>query len=217
MRWLMNLGISFMKLKICGMKYADNLAEVAALAPDYLGFIFYEKSPRYMVDTLPPEAVWSLPAAIHRVGVFVNASIEHMQQMAERYGLNVLQLHGQEPPEQCQTLKAAGYTVIKVFSIGQHNFDFDTLRPYEPYVDFFLFNTLGKQPGGNGLAFDWQQLKSYPLDAPYFLSGGIGLNQASVVQQMNLPHLHVLDVNSSFETEPGRKDPKRLAAFVQQL
>ena len=100
-----------------------------------------------MVNTLSPEVVQALPAEIQRVGVFVNAITEYMQQMGERYGLYALQLHGQESPEQCQALRQAGYTIIKVFSVGGEHFDFSTLQPYQASVDFFLFDTRGKQPG----------------------------------------------------------------------
>lgn len=205
-----------MKLKICGMKYPDNLAEVARLLPDYLGFIFYEKSPRYMADTLSPEAVRSLPAGIQRVGVFVDATTEFVQLAAERYGLDALQLHGHESPEQCQMLRKSGCPVIKVFSVGGESFDFEVLRPYQTAVDFFLFDTKGKQPGGNGQVFNWELLRDYPLDTPFFLSGGIGPEHAELFHRLDLPQLHALDVNSRFETEPGRKDVGILTTFAEQ-
>ena len=205
-----------MKLKICGMTYPDNLSAVAQLQPDYLGFIFYEKSPRYMVGTLLPEVVQSLPSATQRTGVFVNATTDYMLAMAERYGLHALQLHGDESPEQCDVLKKQGYTIIKVVSLGTEEFDFSTLTPYQPVVDFFLFDTKGKQPGGNGQTFNWDVLRDYSLDTPFFLSGGIGPDQVDAVRQLSLPQLHALDVNSRFETEPGRKDVNRLNDFIRR-
>ncbi len=149
--------------------------------------------------------------------MFVNAATEYMQQMGERYGLHALQLHGQESPEQCQALRQAGYTIIKVFSVGDEHFDFSTLQPYQASVDFFLFDTRGKQPGGNGFAFDWELLRNYPLDTPFLLSGGIGLDNMDQLKRINLLQLHALDVNSRFETEPGRKDTRRLHEFMTQL
>ena len=202
-----------MKLKICGMKYPDNLEEIATLKPDYLGFIFYEKSPRYMADALSPEIVRSLPSSIKRVGVFVNATTEDIRDKAERYGLHAVQLHGQEPPEQCQELRSYGYTVIKVFSLGHDSFDFAQLTPYQPQVDFFLFDTKGKQPGGNGQTFDWCLLQDYPLETPFFLSGGIGTEEVASLRQLSFPFLYGVDVNSRFETEPGRKDVAALTAL----
>lgn len=199
------------------MKYSDNLSEVTKVQPDYVGFIFYEQSPRYMVDALSPEDVLSVPASIQRVGVFVNASTDHILLMAERYGLHALQLHGHESPAQCQDLKDQGYTVIKVVSVGQEGFDVDKLSTYQPYVDFFLFDTKGKQPGGNGETFDWELLHQYTLSTPFFLSGGIGPNEIDALRRLSLPYLHALDVNSRFEIAPGRKDPEALAAFSHRL
>ena len=206
-----------MNLKICGMKHPDNLSAVAALSPDYLGFIFYEPSPRYMAETLTPEVVRSLPTGVQRVGVFVNATTDHILTMAERYGLHALQLHGQEPPEQCQILHEQGYTIIKVVSVGQAPLDVAQLTTYQPYVDYFLFDTQGKQPGGNGQTFDWTRLHDYSLDTPFFLSGGIGPDETVALRERSLPQLHALDVNSRFETEPGRKDVDQLAAFMPLL
>ncbi len=205
-----------MNLKICGMKHADNLKEVATLAPDYLGFIFYEKSSRYFVDTLPPEAVRSLPPFIQRTGVFVNASTDYVQQMADRYGLSALQLHGQEPPEQCQALRQMGYKIIKVFSVNE-TFDFKQLTPYQPYVDAFLFDTATPQHGGSGQSFDWSVLSEYKLPIPFFLSGGIGLDNLDKAMQINHPQLIGLDVNSCFETEPGRKSIDQLQQLIARL
>lgn len=199
------------------MKYPDNLAEVARLQPDYLGFIFYQKSPRYMADTLSPEVVQSVSSGIQRVGVFVNASTDYMLEMAKRYRLHALQLHGQESPEQCQELQQAEYVIIKAISIGQGGFPIDQLIPYQPHVDFFLFDTKGKQPGGNGQTFDWGVLKNYALDTPFFLSGGIGPEEITAIRQLRLPKLYALDVNSRFETAAGRKDTDRLATFIKQL
>ena len=206
-----------MKLKICGMKYPDNLAEVARLQPDYLGFIFYEKSPRYMADTLSPEVVQLLPAGIQRVGVFVNASTDYVLTMAARYGLHALQLHGQESPEQCRTLQATGHLIIKVFSMGIQDFDFEKLRLHEPYVNYFLFDSQGKHPGGNGVAFDWNQLQNYPLATPFFLSGGIGPDEATTVKRFTFPRLYALDVNSRYESEPGRKNVASLTELAGHL
>lgn len=205
-----------MQLKICGMKYADNLSEVAKLAPDYLGFIFYEKSSRYLVDTLPPESARALPATIQRVGVFVNASTDYVQQMAERYGLSALQLHGQEPPEQCQTLRQMGYKIIKVFSVNE-TFDFDQLKPYQPHVETFLFDTATPQHGGSGRSFDWSILSQYQLPVPFFLSGGIGLDNLDQAMQISHPQLIGIDVNSRFETASGRKSIDQLQQLIERM
>ncbi|MGB3588000.1 MAG: phosphoribosylanthranilate isomerase [Tunicatimonas sp.] len=206
-----------MMLKICGMKYADNLLEVAALQPDYLGFIFYEKSPRYMANTLSPEEVMAIPDRIQKIGVFVNATTDFVISEAQRFGLNGAQLHGDESPQQCQELKEAECLVIKAFRLGNDNFDFSQLTAYEDYVDYFLFDTQTPNYGGSGHSFNWSQLKKYALATPFFLSGGISLDNIEDALQLDHSQLAGLDVNSRFETEPGRKDIAQLQKLVSKI
>lgn len=199
------------------MKYADNLQEVTALQPDYLGFIFYEKSPRYVASSLSSDELMAIPEQIQKVGVFVNATSEYMLQEAERFGLNGLQLHGDEPPEHCQKLKDAGYFVIKVFRLGNGYFDFSQLMAYEAYVDYFLFDTQTPNYGGSGHTFDWSQLEEYTLTTPFLLSGGISLENLEEALELDHPQFTGLDVNSRFEIEPGRKDIDRLQKLVNKI
>ncbi|WP_411767780.1 phosphoribosylanthranilate isomerase [Winogradskyella sp. A3E31] len=202
-----------MKLKVCGMKY--NTAEVAQLQPDYLGFIFYEKSSRHFEGEMP-----TLPDSIKKVGVFVDEQIESIVNHIERYRLDAVQLHGHETPEYCRILKATNKEIIKVFSI-KDNFDFTVLSDYEDVCDYFLFDTKGKLPGGNGYKFNWEILKDYPSTKPYFLSGGIGLNEVdnvlSFLRKQESKYCYALDVNSKFETEPGLKNIEALEKFKQTL
>jgi len=216
-----------MRLKICGMKYQENMIEVAKLQPDYLGFIFYEKSTRFFEGTIP-----ELPKYIKKVGVFVNASIDEILEKVKKHNLDVVQLHGDESPEFCDALchtvpKAKGigsasYKIetIKVFSI-KDDFDFETIKPYEPFCDFFLFDTKGKLPGGNGYAFNWNVLKEYPSTKPYFLSGGIGLEEMesilSFLRRQESKFCHSIDVNSKFEIKPGLKNIELLKEFKNEL
>jgi len=195
-----------LKLKVCGMKFPHNMLKVAQMKPDYLGFIFYEKSPRYMPDTLSPQDLRQLPKRTQKVGVFVNASTDYIQKQAKAYRLDLLQLHGDESPQQCKVLKKAGHKLIKVFSLGREDFDFTLLETYRPYVQYFLFDTKGKQPGGNGETFDWSLLRDYDQEIPFFLSGGISLDNVALLR--GIPHLniHAIDVNSRFEVESGIKD-----------
>ncbi len=194
-----------MKLKICGMKYPENMLEVGALLPDYMGFIFWEKSARYF-DGIIPE----LPKSIKKVGVFVNASLEEILEKIEKHDLQAVQLHGDESVEFCETLKKKLpklIEVIKVFSILD-TFDFAVLKPFESVCDYFLFDTKGKLPGGNGTTFDWKVLENYPSTKPFFLSGGIGIEEMEAVNDIlktNLP-VYAIDVNSKFEIEPGLKN-----------
>lgn len=198
-----------MKLKICGMKFPENILEVGALLPDYMGFIFWEKSARYF-DGIIPE----LPKSIKKTGVFVNESAEIIVEKVLRHDLQAVQLHGHESVQFCKELKSkigSKIEIIKVFSVDE-NFDFEVLKPFETVCDFFLFDTKGKLPGGNGTTFNWEVLKNYPSTKPFFLSGGIGIEELTAVKQIlktNLP-IYAIDINSKFEIEPGLKNIKRL-------
>jgi phosphoribosylanthranilate isomerase len=205
-----------MKLKICGMKYPDNILEVGSLLPDYMGFIFWDKSARYFDGTLP-----TLPQSIKKTGVFVNTSKEEILEKVTKYDLQAVQLHGHESVAFCQELKntlAKSIEIIKVFSVDSE-FDFNQLEPYETVCDYFLFDTKGKLPGGNGTTFDWKVLEQYPSQKPFFLSGGIGLDEIDLVKQIlktDLP-IYAIDVNSKFEIEAGLKDKEKLDRFKQKI
>lgn len=211
-----------MQLKICGMKHPQNIAAVAALNPDYLGFIFYEKSKRY-VGQGHALALPALPNDIKKVGVFVNANLEYILSKVEKYGLDLVQLHGEETPEFCRAIGGKGSAIcptktkiIKVFSIGQ-TFDFTQLEPYKPYCDYFLFDTKGKEKGGNGFAFNWDVLKDYDNEKPFFLSGGLSLENIEDVKKLSNLNIIAIDVNSGFEIEPGLKDVEKLKKCVEVL
>ncbi|WP_223270867.1 phosphoribosylanthranilate isomerase [Subsaximicrobium wynnwilliamsii] len=211
-----------LKLKICGMKHPENILEVAALQPDYLGFIFYEKSSRFFNDLIP-----KLPKSIKKVGVFVNASVEHIVEKANIHELQAIQLHGNETPEFIKELVAQmerffeqSLTIIKAFSIGD-DFDFSVLQHFEDCCNYYLFDTKGKLPGGNGYAFSWTILNNYPSTKPYFLSGGIGLEEAELLNVFlkteAAAYCYAIDLNSKFEIEAGRKDSKTLGVFKNKL
>ncbi len=198
------------------MKYPDNILEVGSLLPDYMGFIFWEKSARYFDGVIP-----ELPKSIKKVGVFVNETVEIILAKAQKYDLQAIQLHGQESVEFCQDLKNKienSGEIIKVFSVDD-SFNFEVLKPFETVCDYFLFDTKGKLPGGNGTTFDWKVLENYPSSKPFFLSGGIGLEEIDLTKEIlttNLP-IHALDLNSKFEIEPGLKDKKILKKFQNNL
>ena len=205
-----------MKLKICGMKYPDNILQVGSLLPDYMGFIFWEKSARYFDGALP-----NLPQNIKKTGVFVNASQEDIVSKLSQYDLQSVQLHGHESVAFCLELKEhLGNTIeiIKVFSVDAE-FDFNQLIPFETVCDYFLFDTKGKLPGGNGTTFDWKVLEKYPSQKPFFLSGGIGLDEIDLVNEIlktDLP-IYAIDVNSKFEIEAGLKNKEELHRFKQKI
>ncbi len=204
-----------MKLKVCGMKYEDNIKQVAALQPDYLGFICYEKSARHFNSSIP-----ELSKSIKKVGVFVDESLEDVITQINKNHLHAVQLHGKESPEFCLNLKQTQVEIIKVFSI-KDEFDFDVLKPYESVCDYFLFDTKGKLPGGNGYTFDWNVLHDYPSTKPFFLSGGIGLDQVedikTFMQSDASKYCYALDVNSKFEIEPGLKHIEKIKEFKERL
>lgn len=197
------------------MKYKANIEVIAALKPDYMGFIFSENSPRHMTEPLS-----EIPQGIKKVGVFVDTSLENIKKTTQAYGLDLVQLHGQESPGFCRELQNKAIKIIKVFSI-KNKFDFGQLAPYESCVDYFLFDTKGPNPGGNGYCFDWTVLENYNLKTPYFLSGGIGCDKIKVLNKFrksaSAVHCHAIDVNSKFELKPAVKDPVKLKTFIQKL
>ena len=236
------LGERGLRLKVCGMKHLENIQQVATLQPDYLGFIFYKKSKRNFEGVIP-----KLPKSIKKTGVFVNESLEIVVSLVEEYQLDAIQLHGDEPVEYILKLKEyirqveldlASHNemlkqvqhkqdqsdrrveIIKVFGI-KDDFDFDILKPYEEVVDFFLFDTKGKERGGNGIRFDWNVLKNYNSQKPYFLSGGIGLDNIdsllSFLRRQESKYCYAIDVNSKFESESGVKKIEDLKRFKKDL
>ncbi|HKL35891.1 MAG TPA: phosphoribosylanthranilate isomerase [Salegentibacter sp.] len=212
-----------LKLKICGMKHPGNISEVAKLQPDYMGFIFYEKTPRYFETKMP-----EIPSAIKKTGVFVDEEINIILERIKEQDLNAIQLHGEESAAFCYELKTllmeTQVEIIKVFSV-KDDFDFSLLEAYEPVVDYFLFDTKGKNKGGNGITFNWKVLKNYPSEKPFFLSGGIGPEEVEAIQELKTYFekngqkdlLYAIDVNSKFEEEAGLKNIEKLKEFRKRL
>ncbi len=197
--------------KICGMRETTNIQEVVSLSPDFMGFIFYENSKRFVGKN------WQMPPLPHqtcKVGVFVNETPENIASIAQKYALNYLQLHGEETPDFCQTLKAnTALPIVKAFGVGQ-KFEFSNLAPYLPFTDAFLLDTQGKERGGNGIAFDWQVLTQCPYQKPLWISGGISLENSPALFEFlqknpQIP-VQVIDLNSRFELAPALKDVARL-------
>ena len=198
------------------MKETENITEISTLQPDYLGFIFWEKSKRNMTLDAIPE----LPETIKKVGVFVDASIQEIAAKINQYQLDVIQLHGNESVIFCRNVKKLGVEVIKVFSMNS-NFNFSLVKEYVLVVDYFLFDTKGKLPGGNGVTFDWKILENYHCDTPYFLSGGIGTTEIDGIKEfLKSPaakKCYGIDVNSRFEKKPGIKNIIKLQKFKKLL
>ncbi len=198
------------------MRESENIEQLLALRPDYMGFIFYGKSPRNAEGTLNEELLKNFPPNTKKVGVFVNADLETLKQTVSTFSLDYVQLHGDESVEYVAELFAVGIKVIKVFSVGDE-FDFEGLDIYNPFVDFFLFDTKGRARGGNGEAFDWEILKGYNQKVPFFLSGGIDLDNVDALEALGEMNIHAIDVNSKFELAPGLKDIERIEQLTSSL
>lgn len=196
-------------IKVCGMREAENIREAEALGIDWMGFIFWPKSSRYVA-----ERPTYLPTRCKRVGVFVDEQIEQVRQIAEDYALDIIQLHGNESPEYARTL--GGRTLIKAFNIATAD-DLAQTRPYEGLVDLFLFDTKGRSVGGNGEKFDWTVLNAYQGATPFLLSGGIGPDDAERIRAFRHPRCIGIDLNSRFEVSPAFKDVDLLREFVKNI
>jgi phosphoribosylanthranilate isomerase len=205
-----------LKIKVCGMADAENLSQLARLKPDYVGFIFYPKSSRYVVGRLSAEALNVLPSTTKRVGVFVSEKTETVLSLAKRYALDYVQLHGDETVEYCQTIRRHGLKVIKVFRIATRD-DLKSIAEYAQCADLFLFDTKGQSVGGNGEKFDWDVLQAYHGETPFLLSGGIGPDDAAQVNAFRHPKCIGIDLNSRFELSPGLKDIAKLKEFIYNL
>ena len=203
-----------MKLKICGMREPLNIAEIAKLRPDYMGFVFYEHSPRYAGVT-SSESVSRLPREIKRVGVFVNAETQTIIETAARYMLDYAQLHGDETPEVCRKISRV-LPVVKAIAVSSAE-DLRNAVRYAGYCEMLLFDTKTNLPGGSGEKFDWSILNEYQGETPFLLSGGITPEDAERIRAISHPRFAGIDLNSRFETSPGIKDFQKLRTFIKKL
>jgi phosphoribosylanthranilate isomerase len=203
-----------MKIKVCGLKHPGNIKAVAVLNPDYVGFICYGRSPRY-IDDLAASVPAEISKDIHKTGVFVNEDDETINLLIDKYGFDTIQLHGDESPEFSDAFRGK-VTVIKAFGVD-NDFNFDLLENYVGKVDYFMFDTKTSGYGGSGKTFDWSILNNYKLDIPFFLSGGISLDNIAEVKNITHPQFYAVDLNSRFETEPGLKDLEKLESAFDTI
>lgn len=198
------------------MRDFTNIQQVSSLPIQYMGFIFYEKSPRFVVKTIKN----ALPTSIKKVGVFVNADIADVVDKVDNFQLDIVQLHGKETPQYISHLKSAlpNIGIWKAFSVDE-NFDFKTTEAYTNLADIFLFDTKTPQYGGAGVKFDWQILEHYQGNTPFMLAGGITENDVEPILKLKsrIPQLHGLDLNSKFEIEPALKDVEKLKRFLDKI
>ena len=204
-----------MIIKVCGMRDPENIRAVEQLDVDWMGFIFYPESKRYVSDE--EEVIQAIcQCRKKKVGVFVNAETDEMREKGATFQLDMLQLHGEEPAEQCNQLRQDGFQVIKAFSIATAD-DLKQVDAYKEVVDYILFDTKCAGYGGSGERFDWSVLCEYQGKVPFLLSGGISADHLSDFQQFCHSQMIGVDVNSGFEIAPAVKDAKALRAFVQQV
>ncbi len=206
------------------MRETYNITGLRQLPVDFIGLIFYEKSPRFLEEKKEDPSF--LKYAIQRfgdsgeyikkVGVFVNAEKEYVLSKAKEYSLDYVQLHGSENLFYCEELKKAGLKIIKTFSVNKQ-FSFTNTEAYQYYCDYFLFDTKGEKPGGNGVPFDWSILENYNGQTPFFLSGGINPKMVKQIKSINHPKLYAVDLNSGFEIEHGFKDIDLIATFINDI
>ncbi len=198
------------------MRNPENIKQLALLPIDFMGLIFYPKSPRYAAD-LNTDDLSTLPDSVERVGVFVNEKLETIVRLVNKYKLTYIQLHGTETPDFCiECSRISGVKVIKAFNISEES-DLGVVVDYIESCDYFLFDTKSTQHGGSGLKFDWNILSAYHEDIPFFLSGGISESDIIGIQNLSLPQLYALDLNSRFEIEPGLKDINKLNNFISHF
>jgi indole-3-glycerol phosphate synthase len=204
-------------VKVCGMKYPGNINELTTLPIDYMGMIFYDKSPRNSAG-FDPKLFDGFPASVKKVGVFVNEALGILSACIKKYQLDAVQLHGAETAAYCQDIKTnyPFVEVIKTFSVSEAA-DFEKTADYEGHCDYFLFDTKTPDYGGSGTKFDWNLLKCYKGRTPFFLSGGISEEDAGAIKNLSVKNLYGIDVNSKFETAPGLKNINSLKTFIKQL
>jgi len=202
-----------LKIKVCGMKFTENREQVEKLGVDLLGYIFHAPSKRFIGDT-PDSGLFN--ANKIKVGVFVDENAFEILGLAKNMGFEYVQLHGKENPKTCGILKSQGLKIIKAFNLNE-KFKFSDTRSWEKVADYFLFDTKSSQPGGSGQKFDWQILEKYNGHTPFFLSGGIGPDDAKSIKKINHSKLSGVDLNSGFEDEPGLKNIEKLKQFIDEL
>ncbi|MGI6047053.1 MAG: phosphoribosylanthranilate isomerase [Petrimonas sp.] len=198
-------------IKVCGMRDADNIREIENLGVDWIGFIFYRKSSRF-VSQIPDY----LPEKAKRVGVFVNETKENIIETTERFALDFVQLHGNESPDFCEEIGKERVKIIKAFSI-EDSFPIETVKEYESVCDYFLFDTKTLQYGGSGKKFNWEVLSHYRGNKPFLLSGGISLDDTKSIHQFQHPMCAGIDINSKFEISPALKNVGLVKQFIKKI
>jgi len=194
------------------MREAENIRSVVDAGSHWMGFIFYPKSPRFVEK---PDSIRNL-TEVKKVGVFVNEELDKVQDIIEDYGLDMVQLHGEETTVYCDSISGV-VEVMKAFRIKDAS-DFDVVTPYSNSVDYYLFDTRSvKGHGGTGEKFDWKLLNNYKGTKPFLLSGGITLEDVEAIKEIDHPQLMGVDINSGFEIAPALKNVPQVKEFIKQI
>jgi phosphoribosylanthranilate isomerase len=207
-----------MNIKVCGITQMKQLQQLDGLNIDFAGFIFHKDSPRYVGDKISKDEMQSADFDVKKVGVFVNAGYDEIMETVEDYGLDIVQLHGDETPELCEQLMEE-VEVIKAFSIGNSDVSIDEMiEDYDEVCDYYLFDTkVNGATGGTGVKFDWKKIAKSKIEKPFFLSGGISVDDTAQIKAFKHPDYFGIDVNSKFEKSPGVKDMALLLQLKQGL
>ena len=207
-----------MNTKVCGITQLKQLQQLDGLDIDFAGLIFYKDSPRYVGDKIAKEDLKNSDFDLKKVGVFVNSNYDEIMQVVEDYGLDVVQLHGDETPDLCEEL-SEDVEVIKAFKVKDSKVSIDEMvADYDEVCDYYLFDTASTEAeGGTGKQFDWKVLSKAKIEKPFFLSGGIGVDDVAKVKAFKHPDYYAVDINSKVEKEPGIKDMGLVLQFRQGL
>jgi len=213
-------GRTRVRVKVCGMTDADQVRQLDETGIEFAGFIFYERSPRYVLRSMSTADIRRIRRSINKVGVFVNASADEVLKTVDACGLYLVQLHGDESPKVCERI-ADYITVVKAFRLTEDDNIMWKIKDYQDVVDMFLFDTEGAGYGGTGKKFNWDMLKGLNIRKPFFLSGGITPDDAPALKQFQqeavAKDLFAVDINSKFEIMPGIKDIEKIKKFVSEL
>lgn len=198
------------------MKFPKNIHEIGALQPDFMGFIFYPKSKRFVGDNLSISSLKKLPKSIRKVAVFVNETTDKVIEIVTDFGFDFVQLHGSESVAECEILKENNIKIIKTFSIDS-SFDFEVIEKYQSVCDYFLFDTKTPKYGGSGKPFDWESLENYTLSKLFFLSGGLNIHNIGKILYNHHPMLIGLDFNSQLEDSNTKKIPEEVSELIEKI
>jgi len=205
-----------MRVKVCGLNDPSNVKAISECGADFIGFIFYPGSKRF-VGVYPDKMLFkNVPEGIKKTGVFVNEESKKILESAKYAELDIIQLHGNESVNYCKLIKASGLSVIKTFGVGA-DFNPGITDRYSDACDYFLFDTKNEYHGGSGIKFNRSLIGKYGFKKPFFLSGGIGPEDSGIASAIGNRQFFAVDVNSRFEITPGVKDAVRVKNFIKEI